>query len=632
MSTTKPYTAEQAEDFIRSAVAAADKRHERWRLLQALYRTGSIYQAEQAATGKIADFMPNLNDSVLNLVLPHMNIILASVTARDPKPLATPYGGGEIAEKNREVAEGVMQYWWHRLRATKELRDATQDAVHLGAGFLKTGWRRVEAEVEREEWQEREEALDLIEADRRMQILSGVDEPELLDPEDALGMASHTENALLENGPYVEYVSPFDFFVPQECRRIEDARWVAHRVSVPADEVLANEVFNVTEDTLILDGTSNTYDRYQAEWKRQSADELPWDGNPHAIETATLWEFYDMRSRRLTVMQLGAQKPIFEGDFYWDHAYSPFVHVRNYRYHGNDFWGFGDLESAATAQGIYNDLLSEAIDNARHAGQKYLSRRGSLDEKARSLLQSPNSDVVAEVDVPNGEPLDQVIVPVARAALSGDVYRVKDEMEIGIQKLLGINDFQAGGVGADRMSATAAAVVDGVATLRAQDKIHSVEDAASDVCARILFLCQEFLDEPTAVRIAGVEGATWEKISRDDLYGEFIVRVESGSTRAVNPATREQQGMRTLVEVMPLIAEMGYDPTPALRSGLRDLGYDPDIILAEKMQQPGAEGGLGGLPGGVPVEEAPLSSGEEMVAAGGPPQPAMAQEGGGVFL
>jgi len=227
--------------------------------------------------------------------------------------------------------------------------------------------------------------------------------------------------------------------------------------------------------------------------------------------------------------------------------------------------------------------------------------------------------VVAPVDVPNGEPLDQIIVPVFRQALSGDLYGAKAELELYMQKVMGINEFQSGGMGADRMSATAAAVVEGVATLRAQDKIVSIENAAANIGQLILLLCQEYLDEPTAIRIAGNETAEWPEISKTDLYGEFIVSVEGGSLRSLNPATREQQGIRLLNEVVPVIQAMGYDPEPALRSALRALGYKPDEMLVP-MPQPAA-----GMEAGMGLPEGPAAGIEGM---GGPPTAQQAQEAG----
>jgi hypothetical protein len=174
------------------------------------------------------------------------------------------------------------------------------------------------------------------------------------------------------------------------------------------------------------------------------------------------------------------------------------------------------------------------------------------------------------------------------------------------------------------MSATAAAVVEGVATLRAQDKILSVEEAAANIGQQILLLCQEYLDEPTAIRIAGVEGAEWPEVSKSDLYGEFLISVEGGSLRAINPAAREQKGLRLLNEVTPMLMNLGYDPEPALRTALRDLGFDPDLMLQKVEQQP-----MMSMPG---AEEGPVSAGQQMADMGGPGLQADFQESGGIAL
>lgn len=132
------------------------------------------------------------------------------------------------------------------------------------------------------------------------------------------------------------------------------------------------------------------------------------------------------------------------------------------------------------------------------------------------------------------------------------------------------------------MSATAAAVVDGVATLRAQDKLAAVEGGISGIGLRVLLLCQEFLDENRAIRIAGANGAMWLQVSASDIYGEFKVGVEGGSTRALNPATRAQRGIQTLQTVIPVLSQLGYDPTNAIRMALRDMGYDPNYIMVKE--------------------------------------------------
>lgn len=620
----KPYDLQQMQNLVRHSVSIMEGRHQRWRVMEGIYRSGSLEEAQSLKPGKLQEFFPSLDQHVVNMILPHINIILASVVSRDPLFMAVPYAGGEEAELSAEVANSVINYFWRRLQVTRELRDASSDAVKLGSGFLKVGWTHVEEDKELTQLERQERALDEYERRRLSSIL---EEKEFDDSiETIMGKVANSSMQVIRSEPFVEYVSPYDIFVPSNSRRMDDARWVCHRVSLPIDEVLANPEFKVKASDIMRDGTTaNPGDEYQAEWRRQSEDSSGYYASAESLDTATLWEFYDMRTRNLTVFQMDSRNPLWEGDLPWSHRYPPFVHIRNYTSTGNDFWGFGDIENIANLQHMLNEFVTEQLENARRAGQKYLVRADALTEELQAALESSEADVVAPVEVPNGEPLDQVIIPVFRQALSGDVYAAKQQIQEYMREVLGINDFQSGGLGADRMSATAAAVVEGVATLRAQDKIASIENGAAHVGNLILLLCQEYLDEPTAIRVSGIRGASWPEITKADLFGEFSVAVEGGSLKAINPASKEQQGLRTLQAVLPILTQLGYDPTPALRSALRDLGYNPDDVLVPAQEQQQIQGAAS------PGENAgaPASA---MTQMGAPPTAERAQLSGGLTI
>lgn len=619
--TTVPYTLEQAQAAVRDALNRSKDRHELWRVLELLYRTGDIAAAKAAApaTGTL-DVVGGLSNEVVNLVLPHTTVMVASVTANDPRMVMEPLAGGEDTETAAVVAENIVHHFWRKAFATQDLADATQDAVHLGNGFLKVGWDFDAEERERAADEVEAELAALLDADRRLVELGADPTP----VEELRAQVASTTSVTRADEPYVEYVPPYDIFVPPNARRMWETRWVAQRVTLPLEEVEGNPEFAGGVDVR-PDGPTHGKGAtdYRAAWARKAAEAAV---GVETGQTATLFEFYDMRAHRMMVFQLDASAPLYDGEIPWSHRYPPFVHVVGYRENGTEFWGFGDLENVAHIQGMLNEFLTEQIDNARRSGQKYLINEDAASDELTDALESDQSDVVAYIRT-NGLPLSEVIQPVVRQALSGDVYAVKAEMEEYLRKVLGVNDFQAGGVGADRMSATAAAVVDGVATLRATSKVKSVEDAAAQVGRLILLLCQEFLDEPRAIRVAGVRGAAWPKVDRDDIRGEFHVTVEGGSTQAMNPATREQRGLRSLTQIVPAVADLGFDPVPLVRSALRDLGYDPDVVLATPEPAPAPEpppAAAGGVPEGAPA--APMAE------LGGPPTAALAQAMGDLAI
>jgi hypothetical protein len=615
----KPYTLVQMQNLMRHSVGIMDERHQKWRLIEAIYRTGSLRHPQHVDAGRLQDLFPDFNQHVINLILPHINIIIASVVSREPQFLVTPIAGGPEAENGAETAEAIVNYFWRRLRVARELRDATADAIKIGSGFVKVGWTHIEQEFEKNELSIQEEALDSYERARLDAMLSDKEFDGNIELMKASVPTSYMR--VIRSEPFVSYVSPYDIFIPQNARRMEDVPWICHRITLPVDEIFANPEFDIEESDLIRDGHENIADEYQAEWRRQAEDGKGLYASSEALETATFWEFYDMRTRKLTIFQLEASEPLWEGDFDWAHRYPPFVHIRNYTAHGNDFWGFGDIENVANIQQLFNDFVTEQFENAKRSGQKYLIRKDAVTDELMAALESPESDVVAPVDVPNGEPLSDIIVPVFRQALSGDIYAAKAQLEEYMQTVLGINEFQAGGLGADRMSATAAAVVEGVATLRAQDKITSIEDGAAQIGNLIVLLCQQFLDEPTAIRISGNDEAVWAEISKADIYGEHAVAVEGGSLRSLNPATREQQGIRLLTEIVPALAQLGYDPEPALRNAIRALGYRPDEMLVPAPQPELPMEGSAGTD--------PMSQMEQL---GGPPAAQQAQFEGGLGL
>ena len=623
-----PYTLEQAQEAVRDALTRSCDRHDRWRALEALYRTGDMGAAKLAEAGKLTFDDFDIAYEAVNMVLPHINVILASSVARDPKHTCTPQSGGMEAEDYAGAAEGVLDYFWKRTRGTQALRKASWDMVVSGNGFLKVGWHHLEHEEDADEVTLEERLVAAMEDDR---LQADLEEVEPAKPEDLVDRIMHTTTVTDVDEPFVEYVPPYDVFVPPNAVEIEDCRWVCHRVSLPIDEVEDNPQLadvDLTPDTVQGGGQHDEV----AEWVRRAHREEI--GPEHPMETVTIFEFYDMAARRLLVFQLDGDEPLYDDELPYAHRYPPIVHLRNYQASGTDFWGFGDVENVANLQQMLNELFTEQMDNARRAGNKTFVDRKALDANARSALESDESDVAIPVDVPNGKTLQEIVYNVERHALSGDVYAAKEDVQEYLRLVLGINDFQAGGVGADRMSATAAAVVDGVASLRALDKVGAVEDGAAKAGNLKLLLCQQFLEEPRAIRVAKEQGATWPEVSLADIRGEFLVSVEGGSTKSENPQTRENRGLRTLNEVIPALEAAGFDTLPAWRQAMRDLGYDPDLMLQQLPPEPPPEPdqGGGGMPEGMPGE---LAAGfgegapaQVAVDHGGPPQALEAQLAG----
>jgi hypothetical protein len=602
MAKRKPYTLQDKQAAIRDAVRRMEPVHLHWRMLEALYRTGAQRELTQLDLNRILPFpVPGSFLRTVNMLLPHLNLLINSITARDPKFVVTPTDGDPyVVERNGSVAKAVLDYFWRRADATSVLRDMTQDMVVVGNGFGKVGWSYSETTVDRTTEEVALEAEELMAAAAEASMEFGLEMNEL-DLQEIIEAVSLTDQRVEEDEPYLEYVSPYDIFVPADARRLNNARWVCQRLRLPVDEIKSNPMFNkkaiedLKTDTGYADHT--TLDHYE------TRDE----GLPAAFAYATVYEFYDMRERTLCVFQLDAETALYMGEIPYAHRYPPFVHMRNYSDGGSTFWGFGDVENVAGIQLMVNEIMVAQISDLKRVGNNYFINKKVLTPEMAKALADNRPDKVIPVDLPANVTLDEVMTPVQRLATPADNYIMEEKLQGYMQRILGISDLQAGSMtSASRVPATAAAAVEGATTTRAMEKLVSVERASREIGTRMLALCQQYMDEGQALRIAGPNAVTWLEVSAADIDGEFSIEAESGSTQAINPATRARQGLDMLSIVVPALVSLGYNPEPAMRTALQYMGLNPDHLLIQAPQPPmGAEGiqpdmGAEGMPMGEP--------------------------------
>jgi len=631
------YTLKDKQSALRDAIRRMEPVHQHWRMLESLYRIGAQREVTSIDLNRILPFpTPGTFLRTVNMVLPHLNLIINSVTARDPKLIVTPIGGDEaVIEKNATIAKAVLEYFWRRTAATDVLRDMTQDMVVLGNGFCKVGWSYDEATSDRTD-------EDIAaEVDELMQTAIEVAQ-ELGTPLDDAAIAEIVKSVSLTNQlvetdePFVEYVSPYDIFVPANARRLNSTRWIAQKLRLPVEELKANGLFDRAAVESIVPDTGyaerETIERYEDQ-----------EGSlPTIFSHATVYEFYDMDARTICVFQIDAEKPLYEGEIPYAHRYPPFVHMRNFNDGGQTFWSFGDVENVAGVQLMVNEIMIAEINDLKRVGNKYFVNKKVLTPELAKALQENKPDAVIPIEVPGNVSINEVLVPVQRLATPSDNYVMEGKLQDYMQRILGITDLQAGAVQvASRVPATAAAAVEGASTLRAMDKQVNVERSSREIGTRMLGLCQQFLDEGRAVRIAGPDAPQWLQVSADDIEGEFSIETEGGSTQAVNPLTKARQGMELLTQVAPMLAQMGYDPENAVRSALTYMGLNPDHLLVRPQPQPapaGPEAGMApgmeqGLPpemaGMPPMGEQPLDMNNPAIAQlmglGGPPMPGVAE-------
>lgn len=623
------YTLKDKQAALRDAIRRMEPVHAHWRVLEALYRTGAQRELTALDAHRILPFpVPGAFLRTVNMLLPHLTLVINSVAARDPKFVITPVGGDPaVVENNGVVAKAVLDYFWKRADATSVLRDMTQDMVILGNAFAKVGWAYSETTRDRTSEEvivQTDEALAV--ASEMGYLEGGTFDQEFVDQ--IVEAVSLTEQIVETDEPYVEYVSPYDIYMPADARRMNTSRWICQRVRLPKDEVEENELFDKKAVEMLRVDTSYA-DPATLDMLNQEPQNLP-----PAFAYVTLFEFYDMRDRTLCIFQQDCEHALYEGPIPYAHRFPPFVHMRNFSDGGSTFWGFGDVENVAGIQLMINDIMVAEINDLKRVGNKYFINKKVLTADVTRALQEAKPDQVIPIDLPGNITMNEVLQPVQRLATPNDNYYMEDKLQGYVQQILGISDLQAGSIqAASRVPATAVASLDGAQTTRAMEKMVNVEKASREIGTRILALCQQFLDEGKAIRIAGPNAPTWLQVSAADIDGEFSVEAEGGSTQAINPAARARQGLELLNNVVPAIANLGYDPSNAVRTALTYMGLNPDHLLVRPEPQPmpeqagmppmGPEMGMpqaGGIPPellamieggqGMPMPEAGMAGGE----------------------
>jgi len=595
------YSLNDMQEAVRDSLRRMEPVHQHWRVLESLYRTGAQRELTAADVGRIMPYpVPGTFLRTVNMVLPHLTMLINSVVARDPKLLVTPLGGDvNMVERAGKIAQGVLEYFWRRTDATDVLRDMTQDMVVLGNGFAKVGWAY--SESTRDFTDEDKSAFAESAAEAFTDIMGQV--PDEMTVEEIVNSVSLTESIIELDEPYVEYVSPYDVLVPANARRINQSRWVAQRLRLPIEELKANPMFDQEAIESLTPDTA-----FAEPWTLERYEERD-EGLPPVFSHATVYEFYDMRARTLTVFQLDCVKPLFEGPIPYAHRYPPFVHMRNFSDGGSSFWSFGDVENVAGIQLMVNEIMVSELSDLKRVGNKYFVNRNILTPEVAKKLTSNKPDEIIPVDLPTSMTMQDVLQPVQRLATPSDNYIMEEKLQGYMQRVLGVTDLQLGAMSsASRVPATAAAAVEGASTVRALDKNVNVEGACREIGTRILGLCQQYLDTGKAVRIAGPDAPMWLEVTAEDIDGEFSITTEGGSTQAINPLTRARQGMEMLQGVVPALTQLGYDPENALRTALRYMGLDADHILVRPQPQPGMGGSemppdaSMGAEGGIPPE------------------------------
>jgi hypothetical protein len=379
---------------------------------------------------------------------------------------------------------------------------------------------------------------------------------------------------------FVEHVSPFDVFVDPEARRIEDVRWIARRRVLPLEEVLDNPAYRNKRNL-------------QGDTPYPSVEGIPkppgipgyQEGqtvHPPEHERVTLWEYYNLKTRTVCVLTMNHDRFLMEADWLMPFQGCPFIPMVDYVV-PDSLWGYGEVKLIESLQVELNKTRTQIIVHNKRFNRKLLYKERAIDERGKAALTTRVDGAL--IPVINDEDLKDVVLPVPDSPLPADRYQINNIIEADITAITGISDYERGAYNNVRRTATEASIIMDASSLRQQDKLRRIEEAATEVGRRMKALAQTFYDEQRWILITG---AGWQmpiRFNREDIEGEYDISVDAGSTEPQNQQMlmQDRERLYQLVSQNPFVNQVEI-----LKELLRAHGLtNPDRFINQQavMQQ-----------------------------------------------
>lgn len=518
------------------------------------------------------------DEIVINYAFSIMNVIWPSVSIKEPTISVLPRTAEN--EDKAILTQELLNYEWERLNIQKPMRRAVWDFLALGIGWVKVGWELREAERPMTEDEETAEIASRLQAEDARAIQDPYATDLKSDEDIALSVFGAKISEPIVDDPYAEYVSPYDMFVNAEATSMEDARWVAHRQIRTLEEAKADKTYNARVRSMLMPEAVLT----------QGLGDMQVDQERYAdqIDRVVIWEFWDLDRNKMMVFSEQSEEFLAPPRDFPYHIGHPFIPIFNYQ-STNHFYPQGDIEQIIPLVHELNVTRSQMLNHKRKYNRKWIAREDAFTEDARKHLTSSEDNVVAFVAKSYQGQLDQIIAPLPQIPIMADMYAVDERLSSDINRISGVSEYQQGGTPDTRATATEAAIVQDATNSRQAEKLSKVETFISEIAARLLGVMQQFMQEHRDVRVVGRLGGDplWFAAEPDDIKGEFLFKVQAGSTQPTNETTRRTNAI-TAMQLLAPYAEIGIvDPVQLLKHVMQE---GLDIKQPEKlMTQPAVQ-------------------------------------------
>ena len=473
-----------------------------------------------------------------------------------------------LDDKSRELAEREQQYIefkWRQINGLRALRLALFDTKIVGTGAVATGWSARAAD--------QGSATQVVEDPDSLQF--DVDRPVV--------------RCVRPDGLILDPDSPED---------VQKGWWCGEQLVIPLSRMKKMKRYAHVADRLT--GVSDLPEGWWAAAKGQSP------GDDDHLRGVAIQVVYLAESRqRIELCEEIPDEPLHVGDLPGvDYPqdddgmpYFPYVLLRNIPDYngvrgGSTHFGISDIEVTETAQIEINTDRSLKARHRRMDAAQFLARKGALDDAAKAILAEGKYKAVIEVEAAPSEDLSKILVPLAKATISPEVYTTEQDARRDMSELTRTASFERGTPTQGVEFATEAAMMQqGAEAGRAWEQ-QDFEQFAADVIEQVSYLLHRWGD--TADLVEAPDQLEPEPMSGIELAGRYEHTIEPESMNLPDQVEAEAKAYGRVQGILPFV-EMGADPKPLLVDWLESFdaanieetmaGFDHLAQMKQQLQQ-----------------------------------------------
>jgi hypothetical protein len=393
-----------------------------------------------------------------------------------------------VDEDSAPYATAILNYFYKELEIKNINQHVVFDAYVLGMGVCKMGYTTkfgtmpTEENVKKEQ-REREKA-------KAKGILEklGLRKPK----EEDKPLANPELNEFIKSeAPYVCWINPFDFLIDPRANCIEDAQWVAQKITKTLQVVKADKNYKNTSD---LKG-SNIEETYTKDVPETQIDNF---------KTIDLYEVHYKTDEGINILVLAKDgkrykalrhdKSVYKMDgFQYEVLY--------FNKHKHRLYAKSDVDITKGLQDRINATLDSILDQVdKYSPKLFVDETSVTEQGKRALVEGDIGSIVYTNKTPR-----EVVQEGSFTQLKADMVALIDKsleiimLETGLTKaqLMGLTQAQ---------TATEAQIGQAGQNLRMSDKFDMVNDFSMKQSRKLWQIIQQFVDLEEIQIITGDQG------------------------------------------------------------------------------------------------------------------------------